>query len=62
MPASLRSPRRIISSTPWTDVGCIGLMCVAFCGEIQCSCGEPVANVSELQGKGPGWEGTRGEC
>lgn len=38
IPASLRSPRRIMSSTPCTDVGCMGLMCVALCGEIQCSC------------------------
>lgn len=37
MPASLRSPRRIMSSTPWMEVGCIGLMFVAFWGEIQCS-------------------------
>lgn len=27
-------PKRIMSSTPWTDVGCMGLMCLAFCGEI----------------------------
>lgn len=37
MPASLRSPSRIMSSTPWMEVGCIGLMLVAFWGEIQCS-------------------------
>lgn len=28
-----------MSSTPWMEVGCIGLMLVAFWGEIQCSCG-----------------------
>lgn len=37
IPASFRSPRRIMSSTPWMEVGCIGLMLVAFWGEIQCS-------------------------
>lgn len=38
IPASLRSPRRIMSSTPWIEVGCIGLIVVAFWGHIQCSC------------------------
>lgn len=37
IPASLRSPRRIMSSTPWMEVGCIGLMLMAFWKEIQCS-------------------------
>lgn len=50
MPASLRSPRRIISSTPCMEVGCMGLMLVAFWGEIQCSCiGEERGSRSEEQ-------------
>lgn len=71
MPASLRSPKRIMSSTPWTEVGCMGLMCVAFCGEIQCSCGDaqwltsarpPGTQAALCQGRVPGGTGTPDIC
>lgn len=48
IPASFRSPRRIMSSTPWIEVGCIGLMFVAFWREILCSCQSKSVNVHIL--------------